>query len=136
MTHGWDGTAARAQAASAAVERLEALNPNIWAYFASLDFPGGQVNKALSSPPLFPLRRWHMDVGMAYMWGLHLCIHLRPPHTTPRPHQTVDVLVDTGSAGMGVPVAKPANWTEPGFVALDTKTAGAEIVQCQDPRCR
>ena len=31
------------QAASAAVEKLEALNPSIWAYFASLDFPGNQV---------------------------------------------------------------------------------------------
>lgn len=48
----------------------------------------------------------------------------------------MDVLVDTGSAGMGVPVSKPANWTEPGFVTLDAKAAGAEVVQCQDPRCR
>lgn len=25
------------------MEKLEALNPAIWAYFASLDFPGNQV---------------------------------------------------------------------------------------------
>lgn len=50
--------------------------------------------------------------------------------------QKMDVLVDTGSAGMGVPIAKPANWSEPSFVALDAKAAGAEIIACQDPRCR
>lgn len=89
-----DPSTNRVKAAAAAVERLEALNPQIWAYFASLEFQGNQI---------------------------------------------IDVLVDTGSAGMGVPVQAPSNWsaaeTTP-FVSLDLGKARAETVLCRDPRCR
>ncbi|KAM3570312.1 hypothetical protein VYU27_007622 [Nannochloropsis oceanica] len=89
-----DPSTNRVKAAAASIERLEALNPQIWAYFASLEFEGNQV---------------------------------------------IDVLVDTGSAGMGVPIQMPVNWTESEeapFVSLDLGKAGAETVLCKDPRCR
>jgi len=47
----------------------------------------------------------------------------------------VDVLIDTGSAGLGVPVVAPQTWTNEPFQYLDTHKAGAEYVLCDDPRC-
>lgn len=66
-------------------------------------------------------------------------VETHPPSLPPSPLQVIDVLVDTGSAGMGVPIQMPANWTaseEAPFVSLDLQKAGAETVLCKDPRCR
>lgn len=79
------------QGASVAVESLQALNPHLWAYFASVVFRGSQ---------------------------------------------TVDVLIDTGSAGLGVPIETPANWTNKDFQKIDANVAAAERIPCSDPRCR
>jgi len=40
-----DPSTNRVKAAAASIERLEALNPQIWAYFASLEFEGNQVGR-------------------------------------------------------------------------------------------
>jgi hypothetical protein len=38
----------------------------------------------------------------------------------------VDVLIDTGSAGMGIPVDVPANWSGKDFQKLDPHKAEAQ----------
>lgn len=45
------------------------------------------------------------------------------------------MLIDTGSAGLGVPVVAPQTWTQAPFQSLDVHQAGAEYVLCDDPRC-
>ncbi|GAB5034025.1 aspartyl protease [Nannochloropsis oceanica] len=50
--------------------------------------------------------------------------------------QIVDVLIDTGSAGLGVPIETPTNWTDKDFQKIDPFKAAAERIPCSDPRCR
>jgi hypothetical protein len=50
--------------------------------------------------------------------------------------QSIDVVVDTGSPGMGVPIAKPETWNKTrDFELLDYMQAGAVPVACNDTRC-
>ena len=46
----------------------------------------------------------------------------------------IDVLVDTGSAGLGVPIIQSPDW--PNFETLSSTKAGASLILCDDLRCR
>ena len=70
-----DGVGAEGvKAASAPVEKLEALNPQIWAYFASLEFQGNQVRHGMacaSSVCLACLLAGLLASACVYVRGMH-----------------------------------------------------------------
>lgn len=45
------------------------------------------------------------------------------------------MLIDTGSAGLGVPIVAPRTWSQEPFQSLDPVRAHAQLVECADPKC-